>query len=265
MKRLFGDIKIIAALLACIMCLLGAKRIASYLFSIDGYACTFDSLVSQTHRNQIFNFLNENKRLRNFSLSALSRKISKEFGVIKSIDAFQRGNGILGVTFKTFEPKFILNENYVLAENRAVFAKGVFGLFALERCKCVRLENVDIASWAFGTGVPDTDFSGADLSGTDLSGSCKSMIFSLPESCFLGYEITRVSDTKSYMQDKKNKKFAILFCDLQVPDEKILLACGQIKRNLENKGEFKSRKYKKWVADVRFKDQIVIRKEIRGR
>ena len=60
------------------------------------------------------------------------------------------------------------------------------------------------------------------------------------------------------MLDKTNKNFAILFNDFVVPDDRLLAYCLYIKNELHARGEFNRKVPKNWVADIRFKDQIVV-------
>jgi len=91
-----------------------------------------------------------------------------------------------------------------------------------------------------------------------LPAFCKKILYSLPKESYEQYNIILKSETKNYMHDKSNKKFSILFNSLYVPNKKILYACNQLKQKFEGKNRYKSKKVKRWYADVRFKNQIVL-------
>lgn len=220
-----------------------AKKARNYVFSIDGCSCNFDNIISSSYKNKIFNFVNLNQELKDCSLKNISEKIQDNFCVIKNLELSHAANGILSLNICSFEPKFILNEDYVLAENKAIFEKNLFCKKALENCDQVSLKNLDFGSIDLKTGVTD---------------GCKNMIFSLSKKYFQEYEITRESDSNSYLIDKTNKNFSILFNDYVLPDDRLLAYCLYIKNELNFRGEFNRKVPKNWIVDIRFKDQIVV-------
>jgi len=266
MNRVFRGITAGVILLTAAFCVVGVKRCTSYIFSIEGYACKFDGLVSQSHKNKIFDFINVHNNFKYCSLGVISKKIKEQFKCVKSIEAFQLANGVLNLNFTVYVPKFVINKNYVMTENKSLFKKNIFEQEALLECMGLKITNFD-----FESGISD---------------ACMQMIFGLPKVCFEKYNITRESETRSYMRNMQQSNFIILFSDELFPDENILIGCDELKKRLGEQGAFDAkpslrqgfggrhawtpckagRKAKaRWVADVRFKDQIVLCKEVRGR
>lgn len=215
-----------------------AKEARNYVFLVEGYSCNFDDIISCDHKNKIFNFINLNQKLKICSLESISQKIQENFCVIKNIELFNAANGILKLNIYSNKPKFILNDSYVLAENKAVFEKNLFAKQSLKDCNHVTLNNCEITN--------------------EVEDSFKNMIFSFSEKYFQEYELIRDSCFKSYMIDKSDKNFRILFNDFLLPDDNILAYCSYIKNELQARGEFNRKMKKNWVADIRFDGQIVM-------
>ncbi|MFC1841692.1 hypothetical protein ACFLYA_01340 [Candidatus Dependentiae bacterium] len=248
MKRVLGYIKIIAVLVALAMFIVAVTRTATYVFSIDGYSCKFDQNLSNTHKNEIFDFINENKEFKSSSLKLLACKIKEKFELIKSVQAFQFASGILEVKLKSFDPIFIINNDLVMTDNGNIFESDLFCQDLLASCCHVRMKHKDVVQLKQG-----------------VSQLCKKMMFGLPKRCFQDYDVVVESETESFMHDKSQENFSIQFNAMNFPDEKILSECEVLKKQLEDRGEFRRRKGKRWIADVRFKNQLVLCKKVRGR
>jgi hypothetical protein len=215
-----------------------AKEARNYIFSVDGYSCNFDNIISCDHKSKIFNFINLNQELKICSLESISQKIQEKFCVIKNIELSYAANGILNLNIYSNKPKFILNDKYVLSENKIIFEKSLFSKNFLNDCKPVTLNSDEITN--------------------EIEDSFRQMIFSFPEKYFQEYELIRESRAKSYLLDKTNKNFSILFNDFVVPDDRLLAYCSYIKNELQARGEFNRKVKKNWFADIRFEDQIVV-------
>jgi len=235
------------------ICLWGVKAMVRHLFAIDAYSCRFDTTISDFHKNEIFDFVNTNKYFRMASLDDLFLKVKERFKIIESIKAYQSASGVLRLDIKTVQPKFVLNGDYVMSQEGELFGKKVFSADVLSSCKQVTIEQLDL---------PDLYVPGNT---GELPVFCKEIMRRLPDESFDEYGIVLESEIKNYMHDKSNKKFSILFNGLYVPDEKILVACGQLKNKLERENRFNFKRVKRWYADVRFKNQIVLCKKKRGR
>jgi len=227
-------------------------KIALHVFSIDGYSCTFDTKISNTHKNEIFDFINMNKNFKTASLSFIAKHVTGNFPVVTSTKLMQLPSGILQNTLNTVTPVFLINDLFVVTKNMNVFDKSLFSKNSIASCGSLTVQGLD-------TVITDT------VAKKDISDSCKCMMFRLPKKSFEQYQICRESETKSYMTDMLQKSFIVIFSDIAVPTEKILSACNQLKHELQARGEFSGKRNIKWLADVRFKDQIVLCKDRRRR
>jgi len=252
MKRVLGDIKSIIVIISVVICIVLCNKVATYVFSVDGYSCVFDSKISNYHQNEIFDFINETKDFKSASLRFVLQKITDYFSVIKSAQMFQLPSGILQVKLQALDPQFLVNGVFIVAENGSLFDKRLFSQAFVEKCHALTIQGLDNSH----TGT---------LIKKNISESCKKMIFRLPQKSFQEYYIVRESETKSYMTDKLQEHFIILFNDKNVPDEQIVSVCAKLKNELEACGAFLKKRNKTWFADVRFKDQIVLCNERRRR
>jgi len=253
MKRVVGTAKLITISLSVVICVVLCNKITTYVFSVDGYSCVFDSKISNYHKNEIFDFINASNNFKTSGLQYIAQNILDQFHVIKSVELAQVASGILYVTLQSFEPKFIINDTCVIAQNGAFFDTKLFSKKSIEHCCCLSIKDFDLVGTATGSNKKY------------ITETCKNMIFSLPKECFNQYGVVLESETKNYMTDKLQKKFGIIFSDKHFPSENILAACAYLKDTLQERGEFLNKRNTRWFADVRFKDQIVLCKERRGR
>lgn len=247
MKKVLGNVKVITLLVSVVICVVLCNVIATYLFSVHSYSCLFDSKTSYCYQNEIFNFINSTKVFKRASLSSISKKIVNQFRAIKHIELTQLPTSILQVKMEVFDPQFIVNNAYIVSKNGNVFERKFFSQRAIDSCFPVVVtteKNKNVKT------IPET---------------CKQMIFCLPKQSFEQYKIVWESETKSYMVDKKQDDFVIIFNDTHVPDNDILSTCALLKNKLKMSKVFLKKRNTRWVADVRFKDQIVLFSEKRGR
>jgi len=235
MMRFFGGVTLIFYLLVLIVCVASIKRFSDHIFSIDGFSCKFDNTISQKYVSHVMRFLYDDKKLPLLSLKKMSKKIKDEFPFIASVIAARSASGILHIQMTCVKPQFLINEELVLSDRGQLFEKTIFseGFTADLPCCFCNMENA-------------------------AANSYKQMFKKLPIESFKKYKVVWESTTKSNLYDKNENNFSIVFNDKRVPDEKILLACDNLKLLLRERGEFFCRNPKRWVADIRFKDQIVL-------
>jgi len=236
MKCRFRDIKIGFVIVLSIFFAVSVKKLSDHIFSIDGFSCKIDNTISQAQACKIISFLHRQKDLKRWSLQNISEKIKTEFPFIQSVVSSRKASGILDLRLGAVVPIFFVNKMFVLVREGGLFENSFFSKQAIANLACVQVNLQDFT----------------------LADSCKKMLKKLPTSCFEQYDLVWESGTKSWLKDKKNNLFAIVFNDTCVVNEKILSACRRLKNNLQERGVFTVKKPKRWVADVRFKDQIIV-------
>lgn len=85
---------------------------------------------------------------------------------------------------------------------------------------------------------------------------------------FQSYNVIWINDQESLLCDRLQPNFSIRFNVDSVAQSSILQQCSVIKNDLESRGFFASTSSKKkpqhWIADIRFKNQIVISRNVEG-
>ncbi|MGB8367094.1 MAG: hypothetical protein WCD44_01935, partial [Candidatus Babeliales bacterium] len=73
---------------------------------------------------------------------------------------------------------------------------------------------------------------------------------------FAQFTLSWINDTQVCLYDKKHRQFSIIFSKNQLLDKKLFNYCTQIRQKLQKEKFTKNKK--NYVADIRFKDQIVV-------
>lgn len=257
-----------------------AKKAREIVFAIDGFSVNFDDKISCEQKRNIFNFINLNQDLKKDSLYKISEKIKSEFDFIKNVEVALLPNGVLAVNVFSVEPKILINQTHVLAQNFAILKSDIFTKYLVASCKPVTIKNnlemvgeknvlekvSDKNLLKFSSEKSRLEIAGqsgelemtGEKNGLEIGQDCKKMLLSINEKYFDQYDIVRESEFVSYLKDKNNNNFAILFNDYTGLDDQIINYCLNIKSELEQNGEFCKKKIKSWVTDIRFKDQVVL-------
>jgi len=236
MKLDFRDFKIGLIIALGVVGAISIKKISDHIFSIDGFSCKIDNNISQAYSCKIISFLHEHKYLKTCCLQGLSEKIQTKFPFIKSIRILKKASGILHIRMGAAAPAFVINKIFVLSREGGLFENVVFSKQAI--ANLVYIE--------------------ASLQDFTLADSLKKMLKGLPATCFTDYDLLWESSAKSWLRDKNCNAFSIVFNDTRVVNEKILLTCNKLKNELKERGVFHVKQPKRWIADVRFKDQIIV-------
>jgi len=253
MKGAVRDVKAINAIILLFLSIFLVEKLSHYVFSVDGYAFEFEDACSQLHKSEIITFINENKAFKRLSLKSIARKMKEQFPSIQSVQSFYSSSSILRFRIALCKPAVLVNDSYVISENKILLDKTIFSENKVKDCPAIEIKNIQ-----------RSDEDSLCLS-KKITEKCKKMIFDLPAECFNEYDIVRESETKSVMCHKKQGNFSVWFNDSKVPDNKVLIVCGLLKNKLTEQGEFSRRYPRRWIADVRFDDQVILYMERGGR
>lgn len=212
-----------------------------YCFDIKQYSFLFDSSFSEQTCADIKNYIEQNRSFKNTSLSSFNTRIKQEFPHIDSIITEQCAPGIAHVSVRSIRPQVRLNDSRILSCAGQPFLQELFAprlVAALPKVLCAGLtDNNDVPV------------------GLQRVGHC------LVRSTLDRYDLVWRSDQVALFHDKKDPWFTIICSADSMPTNRLLLQCEQLKNQLiESKKIAKNR----WVADVRFSNQIVIYSENRG-
>jgi hypothetical protein len=171
------------------------------------------------------------------SLIHLAQGLKEHFPCIQSVTVAHISPQILDLTITPHIPHYAINADMVSTREGTVVAKSLFPSFYTEQLPTV-----------------------------NLSPSMNPHLFAryaayLSPLIFEHYRIHWQDESHAWLTDKDNPQFSILFHGASIPDSGILATCAQIKNNLALRGVWERKKKKalpEWIADVRFKNQIVV-------
>jgi len=247
--RIFRGKTIILLIATVVLCSFAIQRFTAYVLHIDGFSFAIDKSISASHANDIITFVHNNKHMQGFSLPQIIVCLQKQFPVIEDIKTFRSADGILKVSVSSVKPTFVINKDYVISPDGMLLTKDLFSAEGTALCPAIEIKGLQCKDVVSHKKVPE---------------SFAVMLKKLPHRCFDTYDVVWERETKSWLLDKHNGKFAIIFNDECVPNNMLLSACSKLKTELKSKGYFSCRRMERWIADVRFKDQIVLFKALGG-
>ncbi len=236
-RRLVMNIRLISSILSVIILGLGFKLFCSYVFAVQECNVSIDPCISHSAQQEITACI---KDLTDEHVSAknIIAQLQQQFPFIKSVSIAYVPCGITDIELAVYKPRVLINNQRVLTCNDKLVDKNVF----------TNYQNKQLIAIATQSDNQD------DAKLTMLKQYC----VQLPTSVFDVYDLCYVDDAHAWLHDKKQTSFSILFNDTSMPSEKVLQYCAQIKNDLISRRTFEAKKNKQWIADIRFKNQIVL-------
>ena len=219
------------------------------------FAFQFDALLCNEQRCKIKDFFQSNDSFKTLPLHKLSMCVCKEFPSIQSLVLFLSATGMITAQIKSVVPLCKVSDTLVLINNCQVFKSALFSNTYLDPLHqiCLNDKSNDVVF----------DFLQQECVGT-VPKPFLGMVDKLSSALFDDYCVTYQDKTTWCLRDKQQKKFFILFNNAQIPNEHLLAACNKIKETLFDRGQFNTRRTQNWVADTRFKDQIILFRKTGG-
>jgi len=177
----------------------------------------------------------------------LCSDVMRQFDWIQSMDLLYLPNKKAQVKIMTHNPLCVVNSDYVLTDGVKLLSRNIF-----EDRWTSNLPQVRVAVFTHDNKMPV------------LSDSCITFLRTIITSPFLSrYYCVWEHDDKACLYDKNIVNFAIIFHPSIPPDSSIVHCCDNIKQELIERHVFDVPRTKLWIADVRFKNQIVVSQEKR--
>jgi len=213
------------------------------------YITHIDSILSTSASQEVAQFVKNNQKKAAQSSDFVELLVST-FPYIRTIEMQKTPASLCYIDIESSCPILSINDNYVLTDHGAITQKEVFNTSLTHDLYALRITTLQTHPI--------------------LSQNLKKTIAQLPPHFFDSYEITLIDETEGWLYDKSNDQFAILFNGESIPDDAMLARCHAIKNDLQTRGIFEKLTKKKnnciqCVADVRFKNQIIIRESMGGR
>ncbi|PKN03664.1 hypothetical protein CVU75_01030 [Candidatus Dependentiae bacterium HGW-Dependentiae-1] len=229
------------AALLCVFTLgyLSVKKVTRELSVVNAYVCHFSSGCSESIQEKIKFYVASAPQFVVMPLASVVQTIRQEFPCLKKISCAKDATKIVHLTCESARPLFFINDAYVLADTDCVLTKDCFSPADLALLPAIAVATTQ-------NGVPV------------LSVQAKRSLRDLDPVLFDRYLVTWVDDTQVWLREKELATFSLVFQANLLPDRKIMDECGKIKKEFESSGLIVPQGKKRWVADMRFANQIIL-------
>lgn len=209
-----------------------------------------DPLLSAQTQKNIDQFTKEKNSQKIPTYKDFVQILVQQFPYIKSIEIEKNASGLLSYTYESAAPIIAINQDMVLTDGGILVLKNNFAEHTIASLHTIT--------------VPSGFISPALLNG----------IASFTDDFLNTYDICWKSDQEIILKDKLHAGFTVL-CDADsILDVSVLQKCTTIKHELIDKGSLaspalahndavtKKKAPKSWIADIRFKNQIIVSSEL---
>jgi hypothetical protein len=212
------------------------KKTHAVLFSVHGCSVTIDPILSHQTHQQITDFFNKNEELQDVSLKDIVAAVQKKFFCVESVAVKRCASGSLDIGISAVKPLCNINSDKVLVVNGTIFANDVFTDSSREKLDTlfVRLEQEELDK---------------------VREKLRKFTQKLIPSIYSQYDVVWFNEREVRLIDKKDSWFVTVCNAYKVPNEQSLAYINRIKQDIFPK---KGRKNIRWVADMRFNDQIIV-------
>ncbi len=225
---------------------LSIKKVTHELGAVDAYSCHFCSACSQSMQEKVRSYIAQETQLPSLPLAVVAHTLAQKFPSLKKVSCTKDGAKIVQIYCQNAQPLFCLNDTHVFTDTDRVIEK-----------ECFSPESVSslpsIAVVAVSQGVPV------------LSAQAKKSMHTVFHELFDRYQMTWIDDTQVLLREKNSSSFSLVFNTDSLPDKKIIRECEQIKKEFESSGLIVPQGKKRWVADMRFANQIILSADTGGR
>ncbi len=175
-----------------------------------------------------------------YNPEAILKNIPLVFTMIKKLDIKQFPTHVGLITISAFDPVIRINNDQLLLENQLLFSADYYAIYKVES-----LQKIHIA-------LP--------IPAAVSSSIVTAMKQCLAEKIFDHYTVYVANEHEWYLKDIQDPLFTLCCNGESLPIDGIHLAYNRLKNHVK-KRETKT----KWIADVRFQDQIILSMDKGGR
>lgn len=193
-----------------------------------------DSLLADQTSCALTSFIQTSTQ--HLASAQFSQDLFSQFPSITAYELEKNASGVLACSVEAATPVLSINHSWVLTDNGRL---------------------APATDFSSGVTQPLRNITMPQFCVTDAFCSC---VKNLSPQLFQAYTIVWLNDEEAMLYDQAQPNFAIRFNALTLPQDSVLEQCAVIKSDLEARGVFGSGKKKpqRWIADIRFKNQIVI-------
>lgn len=225
------------------LAILGCWNIFNHATIISHIALEIDPSISDYTKQTIEQTVYTMYAQSNPNAQSVCTLIKRQFPCIKSVAVAYTAPNLVTIDCKACKPYCLLNYDFVLTAEAIPVHKNAFKKYELEHLHRIML-NAQL------------------FNNSDILNACKECIAHLPNAVFAQYELVWNDSVQIWLHDKKDN-FSVIFSKSDPPTISLLSQCEQIKHELQQKGVLQL-KNNRWIADVRFSNQIIVNKGARG-
>ncbi|MDR3549922.1 MAG: hypothetical protein P4L31_00780 [Candidatus Babeliales bacterium] len=238
MKLGAWSVKLITLMTAFLLCTRAVKNGYHSMHAQQKVVVHIDAGLSDPVQQAITQFVQEKNKDSSPKFYEMSQLLVKTFPCIESVNIERTAAGLVYYSIYSAKPIIGINQDWALTDHGQLLFKSCFADHFLNS-----LHTLQVPSGS-------------------VSDALRALAPSLSDDLLTAYDVCWVSDQEIYVKDKTQSHFSLL-CNAQtLPDAKHLERCQTIKAELTNNGSFELKKVKntssEWVADMRFKNQIIV-------
>lgn len=241
MKR----VRLVMCMLSMISCGVALMLMTKSAHSTNkAYDITIDSYLSPSTHIKIVDAIYAHYP--DNSIQVFAQKLHALFPYIRAVKTGIVSPECISIAVEAQAPCFAINDTALLLDNGCIVERSSYN-----EADLVGIQHITVAENQIPSLPPHFK-------------SILDHLFTISEH---SYAITWRHEHEIFMVDKNNRKFLLLCSSDTLPDKNTLQQCTHIYDELHNQmySEKKSLKQPKiWAADIRFKNQIVMRAEVGG-
>jgi hypothetical protein len=112
--------------------------------------------------------------------------------------------------------------------------------------------------------LPAVEVFSIDTLDKQATAHIKQQLNKVPRDLLTTYQLTRVNETETWLRDKQQASFSLIFNDQLFIDEQKISCATHLKNDLDGQGKFSKIPVSQWVVDCRFENQMILFPEKRG-
>ncbi len=220
------------------------RLVVQHICSTQYVMYTIDPLLADSVHQHIKNIINAQVTNQQ-SLQQLMASLQHEFPYIQDGTLAKVPRNTLHLTLTAHPPQCIINDSWVFTKNGSLFSKDIYTMYARKYIPYISV----------------TDFDNQKEHAL-LPTALLAIMQRISAAAFLAYDVELHSVYEIFFHDKKESQFELVCSVDQLPTKSTLRNCAHIKNVLQGRGAFEQRAH--WIADIRFKNQIVVYKGLGG-
>jgi len=224
-----------------VLALLGCWNIYNHATTIAHISLEVDERISNTTKKNLERLIYTAYSQSNPDARSISQMITQQFPCIKLVTIAYEPPNLVSIDCKACKPYCLLNYDFVLTAEAIPIHKNAFKKYELEH-----LHRIMLNAQLFDNQA--------------VLNACKECIAHLPSAAFEQYELVWNDPVQIWLHNKK-ENFSVIFDQDNPPTNALLTECDTIKNKLQQKGVLQQ-KSNRWIADVRFSNQIIVNKGV---